>query len=39
LTQNAVERYGHCNFEAAELLGSFSTLMSKVTLPVAVTIR
>lgn len=39
LTQNAVERYGHCNLEAGELLGSFSSLMSRVTRPLAVTIR
>lgn len=28
LSQNAIERYGHCSFQAAELLGAFSTLIS-----------
>jgi hypothetical protein len=28
LTQTAVERHGHCSFQAAELLGAFSTLIS-----------
>jgi pimeloyl-ACP methyl ester carboxylesterase len=27
LTQTAVERYGHCSFQASELLGAFSTLI------------
>jgi len=39
LTQNAVERYGHCNFEANELIGAFSSLIGRVRGPVAVTNR
>ena len=39
LTQNPVERYGHCNFGASELLGAFSELMERVARPPAVTIR
>lgn len=39
LTQTTVERYGHCNFEASELLGAFSSLMDRITPPVATTIR
>ena len=35
LTQIEVERYGHCNFEAAEVLGAFSNLMGRVTQPLA----
>jgi hypothetical protein len=35
LTQNAVERYGHCAFQAEELLGAFSTLVNKVAVPMA----
>jgi pimeloyl-ACP methyl ester carboxylesterase len=35
LTQMAVERYGHCNFEATEVLGAFSSLMERVTPPLA----
>jgi len=31
LTQIPVERYGHCSFEARELLGAFSTLMEKMS--------
>jgi pimeloyl-ACP methyl ester carboxylesterase len=30
LTQTAIERYGHCSFEAAELLAAFSTLRGKL---------
>ena len=30
LTQTALDRYGHCSFEAAELFGAFDTLMEKV---------
>ena len=39
LTQVAVERYGHCNFEASELLGAFSSLMERITPPIAAMIR
>lgn len=39
LTQNPVERHGHCNFGASELLGAFSELMERVARPPAVTIR
>jgi len=35
LTQIEVERYGHCSFEAAEVLAAFSNLMGRVTLPMA----
>ena len=35
LTQIEVERYGHCSFEAAEVLGAFSSLMGRVTQPLA----
>ena len=35
LTQIAVERYGHCNFDATEVLGAFSSLMERVTPPLA----
>jgi pimeloyl-ACP methyl ester carboxylesterase len=35
LTQIEVERYGHCSFEAAEVLTAFSNLMGRVTLPMA----
>ena len=35
LTQIEVERYGHCSFEAAEVLAAFSDLMGRVTLPMA----
>jgi hypothetical protein len=30
-----VERYGHCNFEAAEVLGAFSNLIGRLTQPLA----
>lgn len=30
LTQTAVERYGHCAFQASELLGAFSTLINNL---------
>jgi hypothetical protein len=30
LTQTAIERYGHCSFEAAELLAAFSALRGKL---------
>jgi pimeloyl-ACP methyl ester carboxylesterase len=30
LTQTTIERYGHCSFEADELLGAFNTLLEKV---------
>jgi hypothetical protein len=30
LTQTSVSRYGHCTFEAPEVLAAFSTLMAKV---------
>jgi len=36
LTQTAIERYGHCSFEAEELLQAFSSLVSKVPGPLAV---
>jgi pimeloyl-ACP methyl ester carboxylesterase len=39
LIQNAVERYGHCNFEASELLGAFGSLMDRVTRPLAISVR
>jgi pimeloyl-ACP methyl ester carboxylesterase len=39
LAQNAVERYGHCNFEAGELLGAFSSLMGRVASPLPVSTR
>jgi pimeloyl-ACP methyl ester carboxylesterase len=39
LSQNAVERYGHCNFEAGELLGAFSSLMGRVASPLPVSTR
>lgn len=39
LAQNAVERYGHCNFEAIELLGAFSSLMNRIPGPLATAIR
>jgi pimeloyl-ACP methyl ester carboxylesterase len=35
LTQIAIPRFGHCTFEASELLGAFSTLIDKVGNPVA----
>jgi pimeloyl-ACP methyl ester carboxylesterase len=35
LTQIEVERYGHCSFETAEVLGAFSNLMGRVTQPLA----
>jgi pimeloyl-ACP methyl ester carboxylesterase len=35
LTGTTVDRYGHCTFQAAELLGSFSTLLDKVGRPAA----
>ena len=35
LTQIEVERYGHCSFEAAEVLGAFSNLIGRVTQPLA----
>jgi pimeloyl-ACP methyl ester carboxylesterase len=39
LFQNAVERYGHCNFEAAEVLGAFGSLMSRVASPPTMSMR
>ncbi len=39
LTQNTVDRYGHCSFEEAEVLGAFSTLTGEVARPRAVTLR
>lgn len=30
LSQNAVDRYGHCAFQGLEVLGAFATLMEKV---------
>jgi pimeloyl-ACP methyl ester carboxylesterase len=33
LDQTAVSRYGHCAFQATEVLGAFSTLMGKVSPP------
>jgi pimeloyl-ACP methyl ester carboxylesterase len=39
LTQTTVERYGHCNFEASELLGAFSSLVDRIPSPAAVAIR
>lgn len=35
LTQHTIDRYGHCTFRAAELLGAFSTLIDKVGGPAA----
>jgi pimeloyl-ACP methyl ester carboxylesterase len=35
LSQSTVSRYGHCAFQASELLGAFSTLIGKVPPPVA----
>ncbi|HKH82592.1 MAG TPA: prolyl oligopeptidase family serine peptidase [Gemmatimonadales bacterium] len=35
LTQDTVDRYGHCTFEAAELLGTFSTLVARIAPPLA----
>jgi pimeloyl-ACP methyl ester carboxylesterase len=35
LTQNTIDRYGHCTFQAAELFGAFSTLIDKVSGPAA----
>ena len=35
LTQIEVERYGHCRFEAAEVLGAFSNLIGRVAQPLA----
>jgi pimeloyl-ACP methyl ester carboxylesterase len=37
LSQTPVDRYGHCAFQAGELLGAFSTLIEKVAPPVAAT--
>jgi pimeloyl-ACP methyl ester carboxylesterase len=31
LTQSAVTRYGHCAFQASELLGAFTTLVGRLT--------
>ena len=39
LTQTTVERHGHCNFEASELLGAFSSLVDRIPSPAAVAIR
>lgn len=39
LTQSAVERYGHCNLEAGELMSAFAGLMDRVSPPVAAIIR
>jgi hypothetical protein len=36
LIQNVVERYGHCSFQASDLLGAFSTLLSMLPQPAAV---
>jgi dienelactone hydrolase len=36
LTQIPVERYGHCNFESSELVGAFTSLIDRVTRPLAV---
>jgi pimeloyl-ACP methyl ester carboxylesterase len=36
LVQSAVERYGHCSFQASELLGAFSNLLSMLPQPAAV---
>ncbi|HET6777942.1 MAG TPA: prolyl oligopeptidase family serine peptidase [Gemmatimonadales bacterium] len=35
LTQIEVERYGHCSFEAAEVLGAFSDLIGRIPQPLA----
>jgi pimeloyl-ACP methyl ester carboxylesterase len=35
LNQIEVERHGHCNFEAAEVLGAFSNLIGRLTQPLA----
>jgi pimeloyl-ACP methyl ester carboxylesterase len=35
LSQSTIERYGHCTFRAAELLGAFSTLVGRVGGPAA----
>ncbi|HKH84040.1 MAG TPA: hypothetical protein VKA25_10175, partial [Gemmatimonadales bacterium] len=35
LTQDTVDRYGHCTFEAGELLGTFSTLVARIAPPLA----
>jgi pimeloyl-ACP methyl ester carboxylesterase len=35
LEQIEVERHGHCNFEAAEVLGAFSNLIGRLTQPLA----
>jgi pimeloyl-ACP methyl ester carboxylesterase len=35
LEQIEVERYGHCSFEAAEVLGAFSNLIGRLTQPLA----
>jgi pimeloyl-ACP methyl ester carboxylesterase len=35
LNQIEVERYGHCNFEAAEVLGAFSNVIGRLPQPLA----
>jgi pimeloyl-ACP methyl ester carboxylesterase len=35
LSQAAVDRFGHCTFEARELLGAFSTLVARIAPPLA----
>jgi hypothetical protein len=35
LNQVEVERYGHCNFEAAEVLGAFSNVIGRLAQPLA----
>jgi molybdopterin biosynthesis enzyme len=35
LEQIEVGRYGHCSFEAAEVLGAFSNLIGRLTQPLA----
>ena len=39
LTQVTVERYGHCNFEASELLSAFSSLIQQIPAPPALVAR
>ena len=36
LSQSGIERYGHCDFEAGEVLQAFSTLVAQVPGPLAV---
>ena len=35
LTQIEVQRYGHCSFEGAEVLGAFSNLIGRIAQPLA----